>query len=731
MKKYLLLIALFSFGIRLSAQCLMYPVLLTQRIPQSALVVEGKVIDQISFWNADHSKIYTSNLVDVYKSFKNTSPSFIEVITEGGVVGDKMHVVHPALELTIGETGVFTLNANAMNPQFGQPVFETYASAQGFIKYDLANNSASETFNSYSNLSTNFYPTLTQLTGMPYQMVKPINVFQQAAIGNTAQNVAAISSFSPTTITAGTFSVLTINGSGFGSVATPSLIAFKNADDGGSTTISPTASDILSWTTTQIQVRVPSKASTGVINVNGSNSAGILTVPYSHINAISSGTPFLTKHVNVSNGGYLWVYNTAFFGNTPAKASFERALNTWRCNTYINWPISPSTSAISASSNDGVNIVTFNGTLGAGVLGNCTSYYSSCGSVVYVEELDIQYSNTPGGGSWQYGPSAPTGSQYDFQTVTVHELGHGHQLGHVNLTSDFMHYAIGSASQNRNLGTNNLNGALAVMNRNAQAGGTCVFPLMVPLSAGSCSVGSLNAGISSQSTGCISQAITLSDASSGTPTTWSWSMPGGTPSSATTQNTSVTYATSGAKTISLTTTSGTTTSTTSQTINIIPPPTLVTTPSSTTICSGQNTLLKVTGATTYAWNPGGSSSANYVVGPLATTVYTVIGTTSSCPSAPYTVTVTVNVCTGLENLEMYDDLIVFPNPSNGIITVSSSVNNGKLDVTVLNTLGQSVKSESSKNPKEIIIDMGSLSKGIYYLKVQKADGIKLIKVILD
>lgn len=729
MKKYLLIIALISTGMKLASQCLMYPVLLNQRIPQSSLVVEGKVIDKVSFWNADHSKIFTSNLIDVYRIFKGSSSPFIEVITEGGQVADKMHVVHPTLELNIAEIGVFTLNTSAINAQFGKSVYEPYASAQGFIKYDFKHNSASESFDSYSNLSSNFYTTLTQLTGMPYQLVKPVNLFQQSA-GNTTQGVAAITGFSPTTITAGTFSVLTITGSGFGTVSTPSLIAFKNADDGGATTISPLAAHIVTWTPTQIQVRVPSKASTGVINVNGSNSSGILTIIYSHINAVS-GVPYITKHVNVSNGGYLWVYNTAFNTNTPAKASFERALNTWRCNTYINWPVSSSTSAISASANDGVNIVTFNGSLGAGVLGNCTSYYSSCGSVVYVEELDIQYSTIPGGGSWQYGPANPTGSQYDFQTVTVHELGHGHQLGHVNLTADFMHYAIGTASQNRNLGTNNLNGALAVMNRNAQAGGTCVFPLMVPLSAGSCSVGSFNAGISSQSTGCISQAFTLNDASTGSPTTWSWSMPGGTPSSAATQNTSVSYATSGAKTISLTATSGTATSTTTQTINVLPPPTLITTPASTIICSGQNTLLKATGATTYSWIPGPWSNPNFLVSPLTTIIYTVIGTSSSCPSAPYTVTVTVNTCTGLEDLESHNDVLIYPNPSNGIITIASNAKTGKLEIVVLNTLGQTVKSEISKDSKETVIDMSSFSKGVYYVKVQMTDGTKLVKLILD
>ena len=33
-----------------SAQCLMYPVLLSQRVPQSSFIVEGKVINQQCFF---------------------------------------------------------------------------------------------------------------------------------------------------------------------------------------------------------------------------------------------------------------------------------------------------------------------------------------------------------------------------------------------------------------------------------------------------------------------------------------------------------------------------------------------------------------------------------------------------------------------------------------------------------------------------------------------------------
>jgi hypothetical protein len=58
------------------------------------------------------------------------------------------------------------------------------------------------------------------------------------------------------------------------------------------------------------------------------------------------------------------------------------------------------------------------------------------------------------------------------------------------------------------------------------------------------------------------------------------------------------------------------------------------------ICSGQSATLTASGATTYSWNTG-ATSANIVVNPSVTTVYTVTGTTGGCSNTK-TTQVTVN-----------------------------------------------------------------------------------------
>jgi gliding motility-associated-like protein len=85
-------------------------------------------------------------------------------------------------------------------------------------------------------------------------------------------------------------------------------------------------------------------------------------------------------------------------------------------------------------------------------------------------------------------------------------------------------------------------------------------------------------------------------------------------------------------------------------VTIVAPPivTVAVSPNST-ICIGENASLTATGAGgigapyTYDWDNGAFSGSPYVVSPNVTTVYSVVASDANgCPSAPATVTVTVN-----------------------------------------------------------------------------------------
>jgi plastocyanin len=547
---------------------MMSPVLLNQRIQNSSNVIEGKVINQISFWDPSHQNIYTSNLIEVYKTFKNTVPAYIEVISEGGTVGNDKEIVHPSLELSIGEIGVFTLNQNVLPSQFGKPVFEAYASSQGFIKYNVAENEATEPFEKHFNLNTTLYNKIQQYTQTTYIVVKPTNPFLLPTV-NSTQAVAAITGFSPTTITAGTFSVITINGSGFGTTQGTSFVEFKRADDGGATFCRPDAWSYVLWSDTQIQVKL---TTTGASTVNSTPGSGVirvdvggvkttstasLTVTHAQINVYSSATApttiYNTRHVAKQSGGYNWQMFTGFDSNAPAKASFLRAFQSWRCGTYINWN-STTTNTVNTIANDGVNVIRFDiGTeLPSGVLGRCTNRFSGCGTqpnqTWFVNELDIVFDDAT---NWNFGPAAPAFAQYDFESVAVHELGHGHELGHVINSAEIMNFSLTNGQQKRTLSVNDLAGGNAVMARNL-SGGVCAIGTMTALTVSNCALGAPTASFTAnRTTVCPGETVIFTNLSTGTPTLLAWTFAGGTPSTSAVSNPTITYNTPGTYSVQL------------------------------------------------------------------------------------------------------------------------------------------------------------------------------------
>lgn len=69
-------------------------------------------------------------------------------------------------------------------------------------------------------------------------------------------------------------------------------------------------------------------------------------------------------------------------------------------------------------------------------------------------------------------------------------------------------------------------------------------------------------------------------------------------------------------------------STTLTTINVTSTPTLVV--NSTTICAGQTATLNASGATSYTWNPGGSTGTSYTASPASSTTISIIGANGTC-----------------------------------------------------------------------------------------------------
>lgn len=141
---------------------------------------------------------------------------------------------------------------------------------------------------------------------------------------------------------------------------------------------------------------------------------------------------------------------------------------------------------------------------------------------------------------------------------------------------------------------------------------------------------------------CVGQPIVLTDLSTNVPTSWSWTLTGGSPPSSTVKNPTVTYSSPGTYTVTLVSSNGFGSSPPySKTITVSPLPTVAIASSSATICSGKTTTLTGSGASTYTWNTGATSAA-IAVSPTTTTSYTVTGTSAAGCTNTSTINITVN-----------------------------------------------------------------------------------------
>lgn len=556
-----LLLAIFCYA-NAQSQCVMAPLSLEERVNASSLIVEAQVGTKTSYKNTEGNMILTANALHISKVFKGAqllNSNTLNVITLGGQVGLEILKVDPELELESGAIGIFLLTQKE-----GQWVAE--GGPQGFINIDKQTAIANDVFNTWP--ANTIQNQIVLLTGTP---VVDINANLTKININRKRAAPIISSFSPTTITAGTTSLLTIKGSNFESVRDSNSVQFKNADNGGIGFIKALQYDYISWSDTMIELLVRTKAGTGPIRIVSGNNGSVvssdtLKVSFAHLNAVlGDSVGYETRHVGLNgNNGLTWTMNTDFFDSTDAKAAFVRSLERWRCGTFINWDTLGILN-FSSIKRDNISMCAWdtNNNMPSGVLAQCFSWWSGCfisGKVnYYVAELDIRFIKKPTSTTkWNYSLGTAGSKEYHFESVATHELGHGHQLGHVINSAVVMHYSIANGQVKPNLSTNDVAGGDYVINKSASA--VCGKNGHAKLNSGNCAIVAPSADFaSSANTICLNDNVTFSDSSKGNITAYAWNF--GTNATPATANTKgphvVKYSGPGIKTISLTiTTSG-------------------------------------------------------------------------------------------------------------------------------------------------------------------------------
>ena len=148
---------------------------LVERTTLSDLVIEGTVIASESFWNEEHTAIFTHNTVEVSKLFKGeiSSTGTIELITNGGTVEDQFQLVTHSFQVSKGEEGIFFLHHD---DQTGiSHAYRTKNISGPFVRYAETKTGfrAVDRFGSYYELLRDLYDPILSTDHTELQSIRP------------------------------------------------------------------------------------------------------------------------------------------------------------------------------------------------------------------------------------------------------------------------------------------------------------------------------------------------------------------------------------------------------------------------------------------------------------------------------------------------------------------------------------------------------------------------------
>jgi hypothetical protein len=347
------------------------------------------------------SGVRTAVRLKVEKTYKGVGPRFMTVEVPGGVLPDGTRVVVAGMPaFRVGESSVVFV--------------DVYGSVIGGFQgeLDVSGARVAATGETLGAFGRRVQEALGGEAAAAPEARGPAKGDAPAATGSAPGRGAAgvtLVGISPSSASAGTDSVVTLSGSGFGSAQ--GHVYFSYGRNGVSQIA---AKSIESWTGTSIRCAVP----TGVIDdyaaSAGTGPVVVVTAGGVQSNSVAFSVPF-------GYGGSAWTQSRATYRvNTSGvdddlRASLvDAGAATWNAAgsgfTFIDGG-----ATTAGLARDGVSVISWADGLPSGVL--AMSYSDQKGGVI--SEADVQFGN---GYSW--GDGAPGSATYDIQSVITHELGH-------------------------------------------------------------------------------------------------------------------------------------------------------------------------------------------------------------------------------------------------------------------------------------------------------------------
>lgn len=449
-QKYALavLVTLFTAGNSM-AQCLSHADAFEQKLEAAEKILEGRVVGQTSFFG-DDGNIYTSNQIEVYRVFQGDVGFDANIITEGGIVGDLMQIVTPSVKFEIGDYGVFSVSDEKTTAFI--PIDELTGIVHSNHRFEYR-----EAL--YENIARYTGTNAIELRRVPLSAFEP----SFSREGATPE----VQAIFPSEVTAGTRTIMTIVGVGFGETQGTGYVAFSNADDGGQSFVAlQPGPHYLSWSDTEIQLYVPSAtlynntvAGSGIVRViNADGEQGVsqqqVAVKYAKSEVVYNENLNRTMLVGMQEGGYRFTINQQLLSFLGGRDLVESSFVKWACNTGVNFVLDQEVAQTAEWTHDDINLIGLSepGQLPNYLLGKTITTFSGCGTSNGLQwnliEVDIVLNREI---NWYVGEGTPASGQFDMATSILHEIGHAHLLQHNNNPTSPMYFELLSGSSRRDL----------------------------------------------------------------------------------------------------------------------------------------------------------------------------------------------------------------------------------------------------------------------------------------
>ncbi len=176
-----------------------------------------------------------------------------------------------------------------------------------------------------------------------------------------------------------------------------------------------------------------------------------------------------------------------------------------------------------------------------------------------------------------------------------------------------------------------------------------------------------------------------------------------------------------------------------------PDPLSIASGNDTTICPGHTVIL---GANTVAW--GGSEdylyswlpidglddprSPNPIASPEESTIYILTVVDASGCQMTDSININIDLCLGIENQSLSEQLVIYPNPSSGSINLSGlAAITGELKVSMINSRGVEVLYsvfQTGYGSIDLDLENMDLPRGIYFIRILTENEVLVRKIQL-